>query len=81
MSVECYAGGRADERPLAVALDGKRLRVEEAKPAGVYEDAARRRWRSFIVRLEDGRRGLPGECVDLARSPVASFPVKADGDK
>ncbi len=57
MSVECYAGGRADERPLAVALDGKRLRVEEAKPAGVYEDAARRRWRSFIVRLEDGRRG------------------------
>jgi hypothetical protein len=51
VQVECYAGSRADEEPLVVVLDGRRLHV-----LGIA-----RRWqevgaRYFQVRLEDGDR-------------------------
>jgi hypothetical protein len=58
VEVRCYAGGRGEESPRAVLLDGRELtvRVEHGwveEPIGAGS-AARRR--VFQVRLEDGRR-------------------------
>ncbi len=58
VEVRCYAGGRGEETPRAVLLDGREVtvRVERSwieEPVGSSGTGRRRR---FQVRLEDGRR-------------------------
>lgn len=51
--VECYSGGRADERPVAVVIDGVRRPVEEMIDTWYGED-----YLYFRVRVAGGDRFL-----------------------
>ena len=55
LEVRAYAGGRADETPREVMLDGVPHRVEEVERSWEEEGADGRR-RAFRVRLSGGRR-------------------------
>ena len=53
ISVECYAGGRADERPTAIVVAGARMAVEKVIDAWYGEDHL-----CFRVRVTGGDRYL-----------------------
>lgn len=55
VEVRAYAGGRADEVPREVALDGETLHVTEVERSW-HEDRGGRRLRCFQLLLSDGRR-------------------------
>jgi len=57
VSVECYAGSKAFERPRRFLLDGLTQRIIMATDCSVEEDAISRvRRHRFEVLIEDGRR-------------------------
>lgn len=68
--VECYSGGRADERPVALVLDERRLPVVEVLDTWYGEDHL-----YFMVRVENGdevvvRRDVEGDWrVEVFRTP------------
>ncbi|HEX6261440.1 MAG TPA: MFS transporter [Actinomycetota bacterium] len=55
IEVRAYAGGRADETPREVVIDGTRLTVAEVERSW-HEERAGRRLLVFVLRMEDGRR-------------------------
>jgi hypothetical protein len=74
LRVECYAGHRADERPLALWLDGRRVAVREVVDRWLGEDHA-----YFKVIGEDGlryllRRDDGRNCWELIRVEVPTTP-------
>ena len=56
IEVECYAGGRADERPRRVIIGGREHRVARLLSASIEESAGSRdRLHRFRVLTEDGK--------------------------
>lgn len=55
LEVRAYAGGRADETPREVVIDGTRHGVVDVERSW-HEDRAGERLLVFVLRLEDGRR-------------------------
>lgn len=55
VEVRAYSGGRADESPREVVIDGARRTVAEVERSW-QEERAGERLLVFVVRLEDGRR-------------------------
>jgi hypothetical protein len=56
IEVECYAGGRADERPRRVVIRGREHRVARLLSASIEESAgSRERLHRFRVMTEDGK--------------------------
>lgn len=53
ITVECHSGGRADERPTAVVVEGSRMPVEEVLDSWYGEDHL-----YFKVRVAGGDRYL-----------------------
>ena len=56
IEVEAVSGARADERPRRVRRGDRWLEVREILRAETIEDSRRRRFRRFLVELEDGSR-------------------------
>jgi hypothetical protein len=57
VQVECYAGGRADERPRRVVIDGREHRVARILNASIEESfATKDRRRRYTVLTEEGMR-------------------------
>jgi len=57
VSVECYAGSKAFERPRRVLMDGSTHEVIKAVVSSVEEDAVSRQRRDrFEVLIDDGRK-------------------------
>jgi hypothetical protein len=57
IQVECYAGGRADERPRRVVIDGRDQFIAKVLKSSVEESvASKERIRRFTVLTEEGIR-------------------------